>query len=877
MNSQGVSRQGVTTVQDEYNEFVTWLRMRTSQYENLIRTHSLSMDYTDYLAARTEVDSRSEFFNKLKNLLSTHHNIASLTQSSWEEINKLWQQHQFQLRYWLWLLDANLPGDFGIVGKWLADAEKLLYHDDIPTAMNEETAAIISKKLEEHKQFFSNYDQIKEIFVRAKQSPLAARVPAEQLRNLEQRLYDVGPKAHQRRLNLKFLEHKCCIIAFLNLIETKLRGWTGKFGREDKSKQMLQQYNDFVHKNKVFDEFGKAFLDMKYVVEECRRDGNLTRQDNYEIEKFMRDTEQRWKRISNDLKCCQNMLEEVVSNWHRWNAGSDEFEGWLCRAEAKLHANDDERLEFFQDISVWKNKHQELHDVVNFLCATCEPEIAAQLRDKYQQLSLRFDAIYANTKQYVHSSDILRNRQEYRQGTEKLAAWLSKAETLLAKQIPCTTQSIASHSAEIQMLAAEIDDVEEVFKHISKMIQSLVPDMSRIEVENMMSTLKQQKEQLVRVRSQIPNKLHLFHQLHTQQDSLEQVQNEVHAWLNDAETLLQSLSLSGQRDKLQDQLEKHRAFFSRTLYYRSMIESKNKILQNVLKLNATEKVLDTSDVQQKMEQLNDRFNYVTQNAQQWEQRLQDTDNYWNIFKDDERKVTDWIYKAEVYLTERHIESTTMVEERKRFFESMKPDWMNNLLTSGQNLLQTLPMEEQQKVVDNVESLQKRWEDVLQRAPQHLIHLQFNLNEENFNAAVKDIEKEIQLEQQAINRNEDIDLVSQRHRDYFTTKDTVVQAETGLENMRRMAAMYADCKPNDKSLDHILQNANNKWANLTNRIDEMQRMLSQIPVQWQNYQVKFNAMTTWMEDVDKALKTIVHEVSTSEEFEKERLVFQVSTV
>lgn len=873
---QGVSRDGVTTLQEEYNEFVQWLRMRTSQYENLIRTHSLSNEYTDYLAARSEMDARSSFFNKLKNLLSTHHNIAALTQSSWEDINKLWNQHQFQLQYWLWWLDSNLPGDFGVVGKWLADAEKLLYHDEIPTAMNEETAAIISKKLEEHKQFFSNYEQIKEIFARAKQSPLAARVPADQLRNMEQRLHEVGPKAHQRRLNLKFLEHKCCIIAFLNLIENKLRTWTGKFGREDKSKQMLQQYNDFVHKNKVFEEFGKAFLDMKYVVEECRRDGNLTRQDNYDIEKFMRDTEDRWKRISRDLKCCQNMLEEVVTNWHRWNAGSDEFEGWLCRAEQKLRASDDERLEFFQDISVWKDKHQELHDVVTFLIATCEPDIAAELRDKFQQMSLRFDAIYANTKQYVHSSDILRNRQEYRQATEKLTAWLMKADTLLTKQIPCTTESIASHSNDLQTLAAEIEDVEELFKHISKMIQSLVPDMSRNEVENMMSTLKQQKAQLVRVRSQIPNKLHLFHQLHTQQDSLEQGQKEVHGWLNDAETLLQSLSLTGDRDKLQEQLDKHRNFFSRTLYYRSMVESKNNILQNVQKLNSSENVLDTSDVQQKMDQLNDRFIYVTQNAQQWEDRLQNADSYWNIFREDERIVADWIYKAEVFLTERHIQSTTMVEERKTFFEGVKPDWMNNLLSSGQNLLKTLPMEEQQKVVENVETLQKRWDDVLQRAPQHLIHLQFNVNEENFNQAIKDIEKEIQLEQQALNRNEDIDLISQRHGDYFTNRDTVAQAETGLENMKRMAAMYTDCNPNDKSLENILQNANIKWSNLTNRIGDMQKVLSQIPVQWQNYQTKFNTMSSWMDTVDKTLKSIVQEVSTSEEFEKERLVFQVST-
>lgn len=867
----------MSSLQDEYNEFVQWLQSRTSYYENQIRSQCLSNDYADYLTAKSDADVRSGLYNKLKNLVSTNHNIAALTQTSWEDINKLWDQHQFQLQYWLWLLDSNLPGDFGVVGKWVADAEKLLYHDEIPTVMNEETAAIISKKLEEHKKFFNNYDQIKELFVRAKQSPLAAQIHAnDQLRNLEQRLYGIGPKAHQRRLNLKFLEHKICIIAFLNLIENKIRMWTSKFGREDNAKQLLQQYNDFVHKNKVFEEFDKAFVDMKFVVEECRRDGNLTRQDNYEIEKFMRDTEDRWKRISRELKCCQNMLEEVVTNWHRWNAGCDEFEGWLCRAEEKIRASEDERLTFFQNISLWKDKHQELHDVATFLIATCEPDIANELRDKFQQLSTRFDNIYANTKQYLHSSDILRNRQEYRQGTEKLTKWLTKAETLLSKQVLCTTESIASHTNDLHVLASEIDNVEELFKHISKVIQTLLPDMSRAEVENMMSTLKQQKEQLVRIRSQIPNKHHLFLQLHTQQESLERGQLDVSNWLNEAETHLQSLSLTTNRDRLQEQLDKHRSFFSRIPYYRSIVDSKNNVLQSLLKLDATEKLLDISDVQQQMSQLNDRFNYVTQNAQQWEQRLLGAENCWNIFKEDERIVTDWVYKAEVFLTERHIQSSKTVEERKVFFEKVNPDWMNNVLTSGQNLLKTLPMEEQQKVVENVEGIQKRWEDVLNQAPQYLIHLQFNLNEENFNQGVKEIEKELQFEQQALNRNEDIEQISQRHSNYVSNKGPIDQAENCLRAMQQMSASYLEHNPNDRSLENVLQNANKKWTSLTNRINEIQQMLRQIPVQWQNYHSKFEAMHNWMDTVDSTLKTIVQEVSTSEEFEKERLVFQVST-
>ncbi|KAF4531689.1 hypothetical protein B566_EDAN017475, partial [Ephemera danica] len=64
--------------------------------------------------------------------------------------------------FWLWLLDARLPGDLGQVGEWLHQAEALILADDIPQLMNEETAGIISRKLEEHKSGANTLSEIQE-------------------------------------------------------------------------------------------------------------------------------------------------------------------------------------------------------------------------------------------------------------------------------------------------------------------------------------------------------------------------------------------------------------------------------------------------------------------------------------------------------------------------------------------------------------------------------------------------------------------------------------------------------------------------------------------------------------------------------------------
>lgn len=83
------------------------------------------------------------------------------------------------------------------------------------------------------------------------------------------------------------------------------------------------------------------------------------------------------------------------------------------------------------------------------------------------------------------------------------------------------------------------------------------------------------------------------------------------------------------------------------------------------------------------------------------------------------------------------------------------------------------------------------------------------------------------------------------------------------------------QPGDISLDQAYDNAKSQWQLLSNKLGDMRQTLQQIPAQWQGYHLKFNDMVDWMNGVDQSLKNIVNEVNTMEEFEKEKVVFQVS--
>ena len=118
-------------------------------------------------------------------------------------------------------------------------------------------------------------------------------VPQDQLKSLISRLHKIGPKSCRRGFHLKFLEHKCCILAFLSLTGNKSRLWTRKCGNEENVAHVLQQYKAFVSKNKIFQEFHKAFLEFKDVSEDYKNNANLSVSERTEIDKFIQDVQQK--------------------------------------------------------------------------------------------------------------------------------------------------------------------------------------------------------------------------------------------------------------------------------------------------------------------------------------------------------------------------------------------------------------------------------------------------------------------------------------------------------------------------------------------------------------------------------------------------------
>ncbi|CAK1540777.1 unnamed protein product [Leptosia nina] len=860
----------VAAVQEEYELLRAWLTERVTLLQRQYDTRTLSRNYNDYLLAENDRLAREPLYNKLEKLMYTQ-SLVAIAPSSWRELVALWVELERIHRRWLWLLDSELPGDFRVVGEWLARAEYLLYFDEIPTTLDERTAAIISEKLEEHTTFFLDLPDVIDRFEAALRSPDASKIPPERLQNMKERLQTVSRNAPQRKARLKYLEHKCCIVAFTELTKAKLAAWTGKYGRIDHVRALLEDYDNFVIKNKIFQEFDRAYVDIKQVAEEYKRVCEIDRSEAREIDVFLREVSETWRRVASDVRCARSVLEEVIAHWERWTMLSDQFTSWLDKAQHMLRVSEDERLEFFQDLTVWKEKHQMLGDAAGFLAATCTEEHSSEIKRKYVEITERWERVWEEAERYVRGGDALRHRRELANGIQTLDSWLTAADNLLSRHPRANTADIQAYIDQLLQLNSEIEQHEELFKTISRTFQNAIADLPRDEVEANMSKLKQQKEALVRVRATVPVKLHQYRQLLVQHDSLETGQKEIGQWLDKAEEALHSTTET-RREIIEETYEVHRTFFSRTTYYRSMLESKNKVFQNIVKAADNDKSADVSDQLTLMRDLNERFAHISSEATRREAELQRLVRAWEDFENKKRIVEDWACRAEALLADNRVDNKQALHLHERFFHGADERAVSELVRSGRELVELVREEDRADVVRTVENLQRRWKELLEHAPPHLMRLEFKLDETVFHHCIKDIEKEIVYEEQAFNQSDDADGILIRNEEYFRNQGKVMQVEQCLQNLKKISSSYTH-QTGDRSLEEELRRCEQQWESTVHRVENFRQQLQQIPAKWDAYRDRFREMERWMDHVDKTMDSIVREVDSAEAFEKEKTIFQ----
>ena len=847
-----------------------WLLDKIALFDTMHQTRGQApMDYKEYMKVLAEYKEKEEVHERLRQLVEGSNQVG-INPDAWQQLDTNWQKVSAQVRHWQWLLDTGLPGDFGQIGEWLNQGEALIYADDIPTQLNEEAAAVLNQKIEDHKSFFQDIESVQKQFFNAmNHSPLVHQIPREQIESIDVRLQGIGPKAEMRAVKLKFLEHKCCIVAFLALTESKLKNWTIKYGSEEKVKQIMNHYRTFVSKNKIFQEFQKAYVEFQQVCDEYKRDGGISRTEAEQIDKFIKDIGDRWKGTSTELRCVQSLLEEVLQHWQRWNTILPEFENYIGTAYEMLKRSDSEQAEFFSDLSAWKEKYGLLSDTVAFLMATHDQNVGEDLKNRMDVVINNWEQLFGYVEKYMHSGEISRSRKEYQKGLEELDTWLRNVEETLNQSQKIESENIRNLLEKLMMFHGEVGAMEDLFKSVSRKFQQLVPELNADEIEEMMFVLKKEKENLVIVRSLIPTKIQLYHQILTQLDNLEAGEQEILAWCNGGDELLAELNVRGGREQLQNELEQHRNYFVKTINMQAMLQSKNNVFQTMLKNVDGKEGIDINSLKIKMGKLNERFSNTIDSSKQLEIRLNDAIRSWTNFLEGQNKVMKWIQEAQILIAVKHIESKENVETHKAFFVQNNDKIMQDFVQASQDLENYLAPNEKEQLSGNIKRLQDKWNDIQSFAPLHMMKVEFRLDEDTFLKYVKDIEKEIANEASAFHNNDNIGDILKQHNDFFRKNSLVKKVETCLENLARLSRTFTQKMPEDVVLQESYARHKDHWDTVMSRINSLFNQLQQIPEQWRTYEEKFAQMVKWMDNIDECLTRMFKGTTSLDDFDREK--------
>lgn len=107
-------------------------------------------------------------------------------------------------------------------------------------------------------------------------------------------------------------------------------------------------------------------------------------------------------------------------------------------------------------------------------------------------------------------------------------------------------------------MASQIAEVESDFKVTTRTAQSLVKESSQEVVTEMLQSLNVQKEVLVKLRKEIPERSKHLKAVLPNVESLETGMIDLDKWLTTGEALLESNRLDGTQEETEQRLEKHK-------------------------------------------------------------------------------------------------------------------------------------------------------------------------------------------------------------------------------------------------------------------------------------------------------------------------------
>ena len=256
--------------------------------------------------------------------------------------------------------------------------------------------------------------------------------------------------------------------------------------------------------------------------------------------------------------------------------------------------------------------------------------------------------------------------------------------------------------------------MEDVFRGLSKTFQHMVNlEISSEEVEEMMYNMKKEKEKLVIIRTIIPTKLNLYHNLAAQLVSINDSRKEMLSWCSKANAFSDRCNppIKGNVTYFNDQMTQYKFISSSLIKMTTQYQSVKKVCDTILNNLKCNEGIDTTPLTSSMIDLQNIFENTTKRLETTEQNIQEGIKTWDNYNSSKQKIEMKITELKKLIQLSHIKSSHIIEGSEQYKEI--ENYLERHQTHYMALQSFLSQEEKTNLYQEYNLLENDWKNIQQ--------------------------------------------------------------------------------------------------------------------------------------------------------------------
>ncbi|XP_065256758.1 LOW QUALITY PROTEIN: dystonin [Emys orbicularis] len=515
---------------------------------------------------------------------------------------------------------------------------------------------------------------------------------------------------------------------------------------------------------------------------------------------------------------------------------------------------------------------EELDMVVNLgseLIAACGEPDKPIVNKSIDELNSAWDTLNKAWKERIDKLDeAMQAAVQYQDGLQAIFDWVDIAGSKLASMSPVGTdlETVKQQTAELKQFKTEAyqQQIEmERLNHQAELLLKKVTEES--EKHAVQEPLSELKLMWVNLEEKIINRQHKLEGALLALGQFQHALDELLTWLTHTEDLLnEQKPVGGDPKAIEIELAKHHVLQNDVLAHQSTVETVKKAGNELIESSAVE---EASNLQSKLELLNQRWQNVLKKTEQRKQQLDSALIQAQGFHGEVEDMQQWLTDTERQLlaskpvgglpeTAREQLNTHM--ELCAAFEA-KEETYKRLMQKGQQMLARCPGSAETNVEQDINNLKVKWDSVQTKLSERKAKLEEALNlAMEFHNSLQDFINWLTQAEQTLNVASRPSLILDtvlfqidEHKVFATEvnshRDQIIELDKTGTHLK-----YFSQKQDVVLIKNLLISVQSRWEKVVQRLVERGRALDDARKRTKQFHEAWNKLMAWLEESEKSL-------------------------